>query len=75
MDPDTDGLVAVSVLPAGSLNSIFTVTGTSPIAGSKSAMQIRVTVDLIGRTMSGLTWFVEILIAVGLGTEDKKKIV
>ena len=45
--------------------------GTS-IAGSTSAMQVRVTVDPTGRIMSRLTWFVEILITVGLGTEDKK---
>ena len=68
MDPDTDGAVAVSGIPAGSLNSIFTITGTS-IAGSKSAMQVRVTVDPIGRIASGLISFVETRIAAGLGTK------
>ena len=68
MDPDTDGVVVVSGFPAGSLNSIFTVAGTS-IAGYKSAVQVRITVDPIGLTASGLTLFVKTWIAAGLGTK------
>ena len=53
VDPDTAGVVVVSVLPAGSLKLIFTFTGTST-AGLNTTVQVTITSDPTGRMGLGL---------------------
>ena len=65
MEPEIDGVVIVSGLPAGSLNSMFTVTGTST-AGLNSTMQNRGTLDPTGRM--GLIGSLVTVTEVGAGT-------
>ena len=57
--------VLVVLNPAGPVHTVFTVTGTST-AGLNSTVQVRVTLDPIGKT--GLSEFVVIVTELGAGT-------
>ena len=57
--------VLVVLNPAGPVHTMFTVTGTST-AGLNSTVQVRVTLDPIGKT--GLSEFVVIVTELGAGT-------